>query len=457
MGAYNGGALPSTTRAGVESPKFRGYLQLVSERRAEKVLVVGSGAREHALARALLAGSATRKVIVAPGNAGMTGDRLSRASAVDPMNADDVLAVAKIEAVDLVVIGPEAPLCAGLADMLSARGFAVFGPSRRAARLEGSKAFLKEFALRHEIPTARFSVARTMAEVDAELSLRGAPIVVKADGLCAGKGVVVAESVEEARAAARSMLEDRIFGEAGGVVVLEEKLSGREVSVHAVSDGERFVLLPPARDHKRIFDGDRGPNTGGMGVICPTGDVSAALLDRIAKEIVGPTIRGMREEGAPFRGVLFAGVMVTDKDEPFLLEHNVRFGDPECEALMALFEGDVGAALSAAATGALDPTAIRSTGRHAAVVILAASGYPDKPRAGDVITGIEEATAAGATVHHAGTKVDAEGRFVTSGGRVLAVTATGASSAEAREIAYRAADLIQFDGKQLRRDIGATV
>ncbi|NUP11253.1 MAG: phosphoribosylamine--glycine ligase [Polyangiaceae bacterium] len=427
------------------------------ENAARKVLVVGSGGREHALARVLLRGRDDREVIVTPGNGGIAGDRLRRAD-VAVSDTAGLVALAKREGVDLVVIGPEAPLCAGLSDALGAEGFVVFGASQAAARLEGSKAFLKEFAVRHGIPTAPFTVVRTVAEAEAAIAARGAPIVVKADGLCAGKGVVVAESVDEARTAARQMIEDRIFGDAGATVVIEEKIVGREVSVHAICDGERFVVLPPARDHKRVFDGDRGPNTGGMGVICPTDDVSPQLMERIVREVIAPTIEGMKSEGAPFRGVLFAGLMIDAAGIPLLLEHNVRFGDPECEAMMELFDCDVGAVLASAARGTLDPATVSfARDRYATVVILASAGYPDKPRLGDRIEGIDRAEALGATVHHAGTKREADGVLLTSGGRVLAVTASAGSLDEARAIAYRGADAIEFSGKHLRRDIGKTV
>lgn len=416
--------------------------------------MIGGGGREHALARSLLLGDADREVIVAPGNGGTSGDRLRRV-VVSVNDTEEVVALAVREAVDLVVVGPEGPLCAGLTDALEARRIAVFGPSKAAARLEGSKAFLKEFALRQGIATAPFVVARTMEEAEAAITLRGAPIVVKADGLCAGKGVVVAESVEEARAAARAMLVDRVFGDAGAVVVLEDKLVGREVSVHALCDGERFLVLPPARDHKRIFEGDRGPNTGGMGVVCPPPDVSPALLDRISREIIEPTIRGMKREGAPFRGVLFAGIMVDPTGTPLLLEHNVRFGDPECEALMQMFASDVGAVLSSVARGALDAGSVRThRDRHAVVVVMAAGGYPDKPVVGEPIEGIDRAESLGVTVHHAGTERTTSGSIVTSGGRVLAVTASGSTLDEAMSRAYRGCDAISFRGMQLRRDIG---
>jgi len=359
--------------------------------------------------------------------------------------------------VDLVVVGPEGPLCAGVADALSAAGILVFGPSQTAATLEGSKAFMKQFAARHGIPTAPFAVVKDMAAAEQEIRKRGAPVVVKADGLCAGKGVVVASTVEEALEAARSMLVDRCFGDAGSVVVIEDVVPGDEASVHAVTDGTSLVVLPVARDHKRIFDGDRGPNTGGMGVFAPSPAVDAALLARIEREILRPTIDGMRAEGRPFRGVLFAGLMITPSGDPILLEHNVRFGDPECEALVSLLDGDFSSLCASVASGSLEASSISvATSRSAVVVVLAAAGYPASPRTGDVIAGLDEAAAIeGVLVHHAGTRKVGED-IVTAGGRVLAVTAVGASIAEARERAYRAAALVRFEGKQFRSDIGAS-
>ncbi|XXT19632.1 phosphoribosylamine--glycine ligase [Sorangium sp. So ce429] len=431
-----------------------------SRRSGRRILVLGSGGREHALARAFARSPSVAEVIVAPGNAGTraeggAGRAPIRRVDLASLSPDEATRLAVRERADLVVVGPEAPLCAGVADALAAAGIAVFGPSGEAARLEGSKAFLKEFAARHGIPTAPFQIARSYDEAARIIRERGAPIVVKADGLCAGKGVVVATTVDEALAAAKDMLVDRRFGDAGATVILEDAIQGEEASLHAISDGHAIFVLPAARDHKRVGEGDTGPNTGGMGAFAPSARVTPALTARVEREILRPTIDGMRAEGRPFRGVLFAGLMITPAGDPVLLEHNVRFGDPECEALMELLEGDVAELCASAAAGALDPAAARvAPGRHALTVVLAARGYPTAPTTGDAIRGLDAAAAVeGAFVNHAGT-AERDGAVVTAGGRVLAVTAAGDSLAEARERAFRAASAIDFDGKVLRRDIG---
>jgi phosphoribosylamine--glycine ligase len=422
---------------------------------SKRVLVVGKGGREHALASKLIAAPSVGSVIVAPGNAGTArlGRRLGGGKEL--RNADGpVLEVARSERIDLVVVGPEAPLCAGLVDELAAAGIPAFGPSWLGARLEGSKAFMKEFAVRHGIPTARHVRVSDPAEARRAVREFRAPPVVKADGLCAGKGVVVAESHEEAIAAAERMLDGSSFGDAGRTVVLEERLLGAEASVHAVSDGERLLVLPSAQDHKRIGDGDVGPNTGGMGSYAPAPLVTPALLGRIRTEILEPTVRGMGSEGVPYCGTLYAGLMITPENEPLLLEYNVRFGDPETQVLVNVIDGDLAQALLGAATGRLDPDSLSTNGEHALCVVLAAEGYPDSPRTGDEIVGLDEAEAVpGVDVYHAGTRLDGD-RVLTDGGRVLGVTARGPTLAEAHERAYRAAELIRFRGKQMRHDIG---
>ena len=424
-----------------------------------RVLVIGSGGREHALALRLLDSESVQEVVVSPGNPGTSrapadlarlGKRLSNLPGDPVERASELLAGGGL---DLAVIGPEAPLCAGLSDRLTERGVLTFGPDRRAAQLEGSKAFMKEFAQRHGIRTARHRVVSSTGELETALSDFSEVPVVKADGLCAGKGVVVAHDWDEARVAAQQMLEGKSFGAAGQVVVLEERVTGFEASVHAVCDGERMVVLPPAQDHKRLKAGDQGPNTGGMGTFAPTPRLSAALMQRITAEVLQRALVGMAEEGMPFRGTLFAGLMLSDSGEPTLLEFNVRFGDPETQVLMGLIDGDLGLLLSSAAEGRLDPGMVSVKQAHAVCIVLAAAGYPVNPRQGDVISGIEQAEALGARVYHAGTRSD-QGQLSTAGGRVLGVTAQGVSLAEARGLAYRAVECIQFDGKQWRDDIG---
>jgi phosphoribosylamine--glycine ligase len=418
-----------------------------------KILVVGSGGREHALAARLLACPSVTEVVVAPGNAGTTHTAVT--GKVMRSASGDVLEVAAREAPDLVVIGPEVPLCDGLADRLTAAGHTVFGPSQRAAQLEGSKAFVKRFAARHGIPSGRFHVVTNPADAERAVADFAQATVVKSDGLAAGKGVVVAETHAEAQAAARHMLSGAAFGAAGQTVVIEERVPGAEASLHAICDGERFVLLPAAQDHKRIFDGDRGPNTGGMGTYAPAPLIDEALQARIRHEIFERALAGMVADGHPFRGALFAGLMITPEGEPSLLEFNVRFGDPETQVLMAVLDGDVAQALHAAARGELRPELLHVSSDHAVCVVLAAGGYPESPRTGDVITGLEAAgLVPGVQVFHAGTALK-DGKIVTSGGRVLGVTARGTTLLEAHARAYQAAELIHFEGRQLRHDIAA--
>jgi phosphoribosylamine---glycine ligase len=414
--------------------------------------VVGSGGREHALALRLLMSPSVGEVILGPGPALLEpaahGGKRLRSS------KDSPLAIAKRENVDLVVVGPEGPLCAGLVDELTREGVLTYGPSQLAAELEGSKAFMKAFAVRHGIPTARHVVVQDPDELAAQVASFDVPPVVKADGLCAGKGVVVAETHEEALSAAREMLSGARFGSAGATIVLEERLVGNEASIHAICDGERFVLLPAAQDHKRIFDGDRGPNTGGMGTYAPAPVVTGEIMRQFETQVMVPTLRGMAAEGRAFRGTLFAGIMVTPDQQVRLIEFNVRFGDPETQVLMATLDGDLAQALASAARGKLEPSTICASERHAVCVVLAAHGYPDIPRKGDVIHGVEAAAAVpGVTVIHAGTALGPGGELLTAGGRVLGVTGTGATLEEAHARAYQAARKIVFAGMQYRRDI----
>jgi len=418
--------------------------------RDKSVLIVGSGAREHALALALVEEGAN--VIVAPGNPGTARIAKNAQVALDDVAA--MVALAQSHDVSLVVVGPELPLTLGVVDALKAAKIPVFGPSKVAARLEGSKSFMKQICARARIKTAAFEVFDDADRAEAYVRAAKRPLVVKADGLAAGKGVTVATTTDEACDAIDQAMRKRIFGAAGDVVVIEEILAGREASFHVVcSEGGIFPLVA-AQDHKRLADGDRGPNTGGMGAYAPAPLVAPELERKIIREIIEPTLETMRAEGASFSGALFAGLMI-DRGEAQLLEFNVRFGDPETSVLAPLTRGlfDL---LRAAATG--DSLEGRATiDRAAAVsVVMAADGYPANVKTGDVIAGIDDAAAIeGAHVLHAGTRVRDDGALVTSGGRVLNVVGGGASFEEARARAYAAVDRIQFRGAQSRRDIGA--
>ncbi len=419
-----------------------------------KVLVVGSGGREHALAARLLGSPSVDEVIVSPGNAG-TARGGAAASGKSMRNATGVpVEVARAEKVDLVVVGPEVPLCDGLVDDLTTLGIPAYGPRREGARLEGSKAFMKAFAERHQLPSARHVRVTEASEVERVVRSFAEAPVVKADGLAAGKGVTVAQTHAEAIEAAQGMLSGRSFGDAGRTVVVEERIDGAEASVHAICDGERYFLLPSSQDHKRIGEGDTGPNTGGMGAYAPAPLVTEALSRRIQVEIVERALNGMQVDGAPYRGTLYAGLMITPDGAPMLLEFNVRFGDPETQVLLDVIDGDFADALADAAQGQLRPDTLTAGHRHALTVVLAAAGYPGSPRKGDVIEGAEDAAALEhVRVYHAGTKLEGD-RLVTAGGRVLAVTGLGDTLAQAQERAYGAAEMIRFAGRQLRRDIG---
>lgn len=411
-----------------------------------KILVIGSGGREHALVWRLA--KSGHELVAAPGNPGIA--HLARCEPVAVDAIDDLVELARREQVALVVVGPEAPLVAGLADKLRAAGIDTFGTGAAGAQLEGSKAFSKAFFARHRIPTAKFFTCRSVAEADAAIAALGGACVVKADGLAAGKGVVVAADAAEASAAAREMLDGR-FGAAGTTIVIEQKIAGREVSVLALTDGKRLEVLPPVEDHKTIFDGDRGPNTGGMGTVSPAW-TSDAVISRIVHEILEPTVQGLAADKIDYRGVLYAGVMVDANGTPWLLEYNCRFGDPETQPIMARTQGDLGAALLAAARGELQHGQLAWDPRVAVCVVVAAAGYPGTPKTGDVIT--LPATSEDVVVFHAGTKLD-HGKLVSAGGRVLGVTALGISVSQARERAYAVVDTIGLEGKQARRDIGA--
>ena len=414
--------------------------------------MIGSGGREHALVRTLARRAGA--VMCAPGNAGIGLDARLVPIRVDDL--DSLLALADRERVDLSVVGPELPLDLGIVDRFRAAGHRIFGPSRAAARLECSKSFAKTFMARHGIPTARYRVCEATAEALSviEGGELGLPIVIKADGLAAGKGVVVAQDREEANAAIRAAMEDRQFGEAGARVVIEECLSGPEVSFFAVCDGRTAIPIGTAQDHKRIFDGDRGPNTGGMGAFAPSPLVDAVLTAQVMREIVEPVLRGMRDDGHEYRGFLYAGLMLTC-DGPKVIEFNVRFGDPEAQAVLPLVDADLPSLLAAAAEGRLEPSTALSMSRDVSVaVVLAAAGYPGAVQTGVPIHGLDRAVeVAGLEIFHAATAMK-DDRFVTAGGRVLTVTGRGATYADATARAYEGVGKIAFDGMQYRKDIG---
>jgi phosphoribosylamine--glycine ligase len=415
-----------------------------------RILIVGAGAREHALGWRL-SQDAGVEVIGAPGNAGLAA--IGRTTPVDPTNADDVVALAKKESADLVVVGPEAPLVAGVVDALREHGIDAFGPDREAARLEGSKSFSKEFMARHEIPTAGFAVFDDADSASRYIEDAQRPLVVKADGLAAGKGVIVASDASEALAGLDRIMRERAFGDAGDRVVIEECLVGQEVSYHVVSDGQRFVPLAPAQDHKRAFDGDRGPNTGGMGAYSPPPVVTPEVERKILERVIEPTLAGMANEGRPFRGALFVGLMIVD-GEPLVLEYNTRFGDPECQTLVTRWKGSIMPLIAGSAKGDFGGLAPEWEAPASLCVVLASGGYPGSYEKGKVIRGLDAASSLDrVTVFHAGTALDGDD-VVTAGGRVLSVTAIGETIDEAADLAYEAAAKIDFEGKQLRQDIG---
>ena len=415
------------------------------------VLLVGGGGREHALAWKLAQSPGLGRMIAAPGNPGIATH--ARCVPIKDTAIDQIVALAQQERPDLVVVGPETPLALGLADRLRAAGLAVFGGSAAAARLESSKAFAKDLMARHRIPTARFGTFRDAAAARRHCREVGAPLVVKADGLAAGKGVVVCQTLEEADRAVAQCLEARAFGDSGLTVVIEEFLVGEEASFFALSDGTGVLPLVAAQDHKTVHDGDRGPNTGGMGAYSPTPVMDADMQERVMREIVRPTIAAMAGEGAPYTGVLFVGLMIT-REGPKVIEFNCRFGDPECQAILPRLEDDLLALLLAAATGKGLPPALGFSRRSSVCVVMTSAGYPGAYQTGRTITGVEAAGGLpGVNVFHAGTAL-AGGALVTAGGRVLGVQALGVDVAAAVRTAYAAVERIRFDGAHYRRDIG---
>ena len=418
-----------------------------------KTLVIGSGAREHAFVSRLARERAAPEIICAPGNPGIA--EVARCVPADPGKPDDLLAVADRENVDLTIVGPELPLSRGVVDLFVARQRAIVGPTAAAAALESSKAFAKDFMARHRVPTARFRICNSADEALRDIARGefGYPIVIKADGLAAGKGVVIADDRHSAETAIHDVMVSRKFGASGERVVLEEFLSGQEASYFVLADGAAFMPLSSAQDHKRIFDQDRGPNTGGMGAFAPSPLVTADVERRVVDAIVRPVLEGMVREGTPYRGFLYVGLMLT-ADGPKVIEFNVRFGDPEAQVILPMLDEDLSSLLMCAAKGALPARAARfSTQAHVGVV-LAAGGYPDSVETGRSITGVDEAAALpNAMVFHAGTALR-DGTLVTSGGRVLTVVGRGPSYEAAIDTAYNAASKIHFDGMQFRRDIG---
>jgi phosphoribosylamine--glycine ligase len=414
------------------------------------ILLIGSGGREHALAWKIAQSPLCQRLVAAPGNPGI--ERLCEVRPVKVTDVEALVALAQEIAADLVVVGPESALEVGIADRLAELGIPCFGPTAAAAQLETSKAFTKAFCDRHGLPTAAYGVFEDAGLAKAYLSQFDAPYVIKADGLAAGKGVVIAESRAEAEAAIDDMLGGR-FGAAGARVVIEEFMRGEEASLFALCDGKTAVLLGAAQDHKRAFDGDQGPNTGGMGTYSPAPVLTDALVEETRLKMIVPAVSGMTEEAMPYRGVLYAGLMLTDRG-PRLVEFNARFGDPECQVLMLRLKSDLVPFLHAAATGTLDQAPVPEWHKEAAIcVVLAAKGYPESPQAGSVIHNAERDFGEGVEVFHAGTVRDAEG-LKAAGGRVLNVCARGATLAEARERAYAAVDAIDWPGGFHRRDIG---
>jgi len=415
-----------------------------------KLLVIGSGGREHAMAWKLAQSPRVQKVFVAPGNGGTAAETGLENLPIDEFSR--LISFCKKEHIHLTVVGPEAPLAAGIVDAFQEAGLRIFGPSKAAAQLEASKDFAKRFMARHGLPTAKHATFTSATQARAYVEKAGAPIVIKADGLAAGKGVVVAASVAEAHAAIDAFLVRNKLGDAGARVVIEECLEGEEASFMVMADGAHALPLATSQDHKRLRDGDRGPNTGGMGAYSPAPVVTPRLHARVMREIIQPAIAGMAKDGVPYRGFLYAGLMIDKAGNPKTLEFNCRLGDPETQPIMLRLKSDLVELIDRAIDGTLDRAAADWDRRSALCVVLAAANYPEEPRKGDEIAGLPKASE-DCRVFHAGTKLDGK-RLVTSGGRVLGVTALGDSLKMAARRAYAAVDAIHFDGMQYRKDIG---
>ncbi|MGQ9426226.1 phosphoribosylamine--glycine ligase [Gilvimarinus sp. F26214L] len=417
-----------------------------------KILVVGNGGREHAIAWKCAQSARVETVFVAPGNAGTALDEKVENVSIGVMDFPALAEFAVQQQVALTIIGPEAPLVAGICDYFQERHLACFGPDKQAAQLEGSKAFTKDFLARHNIPTAEY---RTFSELEPALAYiddRGAPIVIKADGLAAGKGVIVAETTEQAKDAVKDMLSGNAFGDAGCRVVIEEFLDGEEASFIVVADGESILPMATSQDHKRVGNGDSGPNTGGMGAYSPAPVVTEAVYQRIMDEVITPTVKGMAEEGNPFRGFLYAGLMIAKDGSPKVIEYNCRLGDPETQPILMRLQSDLVDICEAAVHGTLEDVKADWDSRPAVGVVLAAGGYPGDYRKGDVITGLPQKPDAGEKVFHAGTR-EGDGAVLTNGGRVLCATALGDSVTEAKDRAYALARQIQWPERYMRDDI----
>ncbi|MFK7830527.1 MAG: phosphoribosylamine--glycine ligase [Congregibacter sp.] len=421
---------------------------------SRRVLVLGGGGREHALAWQLAQSAQVENVYVAPGNAGTAGEAKISNVPIDPMDFAALTAFVEKTAIDLTIVGPEAPLVAGVVDYFSQRRLRCFGPSAGAAQLEGSKTFSKDFLARHEIPTAAY---QSFTDLDAALNYvrgQGAPIVVKADGLAAGKGVIVAETLEQAERAVTDMLSGNAFGEAGCRVVIEEFLEGEEASFIVISDGTSVLPMASSQDHKRVGEGDTGPNTGGMGAYSPAPVVDETVHQRVLDEVIMPTIHGMRADGIPYTGFLYAGLMIDSSGAAKVIEFNCRFGDPETQPIMLRLRSDLGKLCNAAIDGSLHEQHVDWDPRPAIGIVLAAGGYPEGYSTGQNISGIDGAEKLDCKVFHAGTKTDDAGALLTSGGRVLCVTALGDDILDARDRCHRGIACISWDDMIYRRDIG---
>ena len=417
------------------------------------VLVIGGGGREHALAWKVAQSARVKKIYVAPGNAGTAIEAKCENVAIATEDVDGLLTFAQANKIDLTIIGPEMPLVLGAVDRFRAAGLRCFGPAKASARLEGSKAFAKDFLARHKIPTAAYGNFTDVSAAEAFIKKMGAPIVVKADGLAAGKGVIVAATLDEAIAAMRDMLAGNAFGEAGHRVVVEEYLEGEEASFIVMADGVHVLALATSQDHKRVGDGDTGPNTGGMGAYSPAPVVTPLVHARVMHEVIEPTVRGMQAEGNPYTGFLYAGLMIDARGNPKVIEFNCRLGDPETQPLMMRLKSDLVTLIEAALDGRLDAVSAEWDTRAALGVVMAASGYPGSYRQGDVIEGLPVTDAPDVKVFHAGTTLK-DGKAITSGGRVLCVTALGGTVAAAQQHAYEVVRQIRWNGAQYRTDIG---